>query len=42
MLKVSERDVRSDKKMHSHTCEVHGISWLQIVTVLKDDCLIIL
>lgn len=29
-------------KMHTHTREIHGISWLQIVTVLKDDYLIII
>jgi len=27
--------------MHSHTREVHGISWLQIVIGLEDNCLII-
>lgn len=41
LLKVPERDARSGMKMHSHVREVHRISWLQIVTVLEDDCLII-
>jgi len=42
LLKVPERNARSGMKMHSHTREIHGISWLQIVTVLKDDYLIII